>query len=139
MLRSLSAAVSVLPVRAVQHQLVPAARVGAVAADEQRPDAELAGEVRDRVALGPVNPVRTVVDAIGCIAAAADAIARLEHGDGDAALRERARRAKSGEAGANHEHAATAIAAASIRRQPAAQPLARHGRVGAPMRRRRHS
>ncbi len=94
--------------------MIPAARVRAVAADEQRREPQLAREIGDGIAFGPVDPVGAVVDAVGGMAAAADAIARLEHGDGDAALRERACRPEPGEPRADHEHAAAAIAAAPV-------------------------
>jgi hypothetical protein len=115
-----------LPARAIQHEVVPAARVGAVASHKQRPDAELAGEIGDRIPLGSMDPMGAVIDAVGGVAAAADAAARLEHRNRHPPLCERARGTESCQAGADHQHAAAPVAAAAVGRQPTAQAFVRH-------------
>ena len=90
-------------IRAVDGDVVPAARVRAVAADEDRRDGELAREVGERIPLRAVNPVRPQIDAVASLDASADPIASLEHGHVDAALGEGARRREPGQPRPDHE------------------------------------
>ena len=85
--------------------MLPATRVGAVATNEQGRQLERARELGDRITLGAVDPVCTVVDAINGPDAAAQALACLHDLDLVAQFMERARRAEPGDAGADHEDA----------------------------------
>src|SRR5439155_556677 len=88
---------------AVDDDMVPATGVRAVAADEERRHGELTREVRERIALGAMDPVRAQVDTIARFHAAADPMPALEDDDIEATLGQGTRSRESRHAGAYAE------------------------------------
>jgi len=73
-------------------------------AESERRHGELTREVRERIALGAMDPVRAQVDTIACFHAAADSLPTLEDDHLEATLGQGTRSREPRHAGANDQH-----------------------------------
>jgi hypothetical protein len=88
----------------MQGEVIPAASVGAVAADEQGVDREFAGDGRDGISLGAMDPMRSDVDLVLRVTAAADPIAGFEDSYLAAPALQGTRGRDPGDSSANHDN-----------------------------------
>ena len=95
-------------------QLLPSSRVAAVASDEKCGNAQLPGEIRHRVALGSVDPVRPHVDAILGVNTAACSISSLKDDNLPTRVNQGSSRGKTGESCTDDDSFAVLVNHASL-------------------------